>query len=66
MAVQYTTNYNFPLLDDGGKSWGAVLNGFMTDVDTLLGNANIDVFDIMTHENEILVHEGDVLMINAD
>ena len=63
MAVQYTTNYNFPLLDDGGKSWGAVLNGILTDLDSYLTILNDDSGNILTYDNEVLVFEGDVLRI---
>ncbi|KKL81563.1 hypothetical protein LCGC14_1993510 [marine sediment metagenome] len=66
MAVKYTNNFNFPLLTDGGKSWGAVINGVFFDLDEMLGDANILVYDILTYENEILVYEGDVLKINSD
>ena len=61
MTVQYTTNFNFPLLDDGGKSWGAVINGVLTDLDTYLTTLNTTNIDLLTYENEILVHDGDVL-----
>ena len=64
MAVQYTTNFNFPLLDDGGKSWGAVINGVLTDLDAYLTILNPNAFDILTYDNEVLVYEGDVLRIN--
>lgn len=63
MAVQYTLNFNFPLLDDGGKSWGAVINGVLTDLDDFFTILNPHAFNILTHENEILVHEGDVIRI---
>jgi len=65
MAVQYTLNFNFPLLDDGGKSWGAVINGVFSDLDDYLTTLNPNAFDILTHENEVLVHEGDVLRIGT-
>ena len=64
MAVQYTTYYNIPLLDDGAKSWGAVWNGLMYDLDIYLNGLEAKTPIILTHENEILVHEGDVLKIS--
>jgi len=33
MTISYTTNYNFPLMDDGGSNWGAVINGALEDLD---------------------------------
>lgn len=63
MAVQYTIELNFPLLDDGGKSWGAVANGVYTDLDTYLTNMEVNAFDILTHNNDVLVHDGDVLRV---
>ena len=65
MAIQYTTYFLFPLLDDAGKSWGAINNGFMTDVDAFLNDLEVKTPIILTHENEILVHDGDVLKIST-
>jgi len=65
MAVQYTDNFNFPMSDDGGKSWGAIFNGIIYDLDDLLNALEAKTPIILTHENEILVHEGDVLKIST-
>ena len=65
MAIQYTTYFLFPLLDDGGKSWGAIINGLMYDLDIYLNGLEAKTPIILTHENEILVHEGDVLKIST-
>lgn len=66
MVVAYTDNFNFPLLDDGGKSWGAVQNGINFDVDVYLSGLNALTPIIITHENDILVHEGNVLKMAVE
>ena len=33
MAISYTTNFNFPLVDDGCENWMAVINGILEDMD---------------------------------
>jgi uncharacterized alpha/beta hydrolase family protein len=34
MAISYTDNFNFPLLEAGSDGWDAVINGMITDLDT--------------------------------
>jgi len=51
--------------DDGGKSWGAISNGIIYDLDDLLNALEAKTPIILTHENEILVHDGDVLKIST-
>jgi hypothetical protein len=36
MTISYTTNLNFPLLDDTSNNWGAVLNGVITTLDDVV------------------------------
>lgn len=33
MAISYTPNFNFPLIDAGSDGWDAVINGMITDLD---------------------------------
>lgn len=33
MAISYTDNFNFPLVDDACQNWGAIWNGVMQDLD---------------------------------
>ena len=66
MAVQYTNYFNFPLVDDGTGSWGAVINGVLIRLDTWLNGLQAKTPHILTHENEVLIHEGEVLKINDD
>ena len=33
MAISYTNNFSFPLLDAGSDGWDAVINGMITDLD---------------------------------
>lgn len=63
-GIQYTPNLLFPMLDDGGKSWGAVQNGINFDVDAFLNGLEVKTPIILTYENEVLVHEGDILKIS--
>jgi len=39
MAISYTDNFQFPLLDTGSDGWDAVMNGMLVDVDRLLAEA---------------------------
>ena len=66
MTVAYTDNFNFPLLDDGGKSWGAVQNGINFDIDAYLNGLDALTPIIITHENDILVHESNVLKMAVE
>lgn len=33
MAISYTDNFGFPLLDSGSDGWDAVINGMLVDMD---------------------------------
>ena len=33
MAISYTDNFNFPLLEAGSDGWDAVINGMLVDLD---------------------------------
>lgn len=43
MAISYTDNFNFPLLDAGSDGWDAVINGMLVDVDTELKAAQTPI-----------------------
>jgi len=51
MAVSYTTNHNFPLLDDNARNWMAVINGVFEDLDSYLWQNR----NILTHNGEVVV-----------
>lgn len=36
MAISYTDNFSFPLLEAGSDGWDAVINGMLTDLDVEL------------------------------
>jgi len=36
MAITYSDNYSFPLLDSGSDGWDATMNGFIEDVDRMM------------------------------
>ena len=36
MTISYTTNFEFPMLDDGAGNSGAVINGVLETIDCLL------------------------------
>jgi hypothetical protein len=57
MAITKTDNYDFPLLDDSGKNWGAVFNGVLLDLDQYIARA----LDPLTDDVDVLVLDGDVL-----
>ncbi len=40
MAISYTTNFNFPLLESGSDGWDAVINGMLIDMDKLMAEAS--------------------------
>lgn len=75
MAVQYTDNFNWPLLDDGTGNWGAVFNGVLTDLDLWLAEARNpliwedDGSDYLLLNptgkkttSEVLTYDGEVLL----
>lgn len=66
MAISYTDNFNFPLLDTGSDGWAAVINGMLVDVDKLLAEASDPlIWDDNTSGridgSEVLTFDGDVL-----
>ena len=36
MTISYTTNFEFPMLDDGAGNSGAVINGVLETIDQVL------------------------------
>jgi hypothetical protein len=61
MAIAYTTNYNFPLLDDGGKNWGAVNNGVLTDLDRYIWQCFHAVVDKSAGDVVVSLITGEVI-----
>ena len=43
MAISYTDNFNFPLLEAGSDGWDAVMNGMLVDLDTELKAAQTPI-----------------------
>lgn len=52
MAISYTTNFSFPLLDTGSDGWDATINGMLTDLDIELKAAQTP---IVTTREELVV-----------
>ena len=52
MTISYTDNFNFPLHQDGGNNWGAIINGALIDIDTELSR------EIVTYNNTVQVKDG--------
>lgn len=61
MAISYTDNFSFPLLDAGSDGWDAVMNGMLTDLDIELKAAQTP---IMLTSGEIVISKrlGEVLL----
>lgn len=69
MAISYTDNFRFPLLDVGSDGWDAVMNGMLIDVDKLLAEArNPLIWDDKgqlawdTDSTGILTYDGEILL----
>jgi len=76
MSISYTENFSFPLLDSGSGGWLAVLNGMITNLDTLMAEArnpltwDDDGDDYLLINSptgkkpttELLTYDGDVLL----
>lgn len=58
--ISKTTNFEFPLLDNGGENAGAVNNGVYIDIDRLLAEAR----DPLSYDDELLVYEDELLLWN--
>lgn len=52
MAISYTTNFSFPLLDAGSDGWDAAINGMITDMDIELKAAQTPI--ILTSESLVI------------
>lgn len=52
MAISYTDNFQFPLLDDATENAGAVFNGVLEDLDT----------EVAAAQNPIMLTSGEVLV----
>ena len=52
MAISYTDNFNFPLLEAGSDGWDAVINGMLTDLDVELKAA----------QSPIILTSGEVIV----
>ena len=61
MAITYTDNFNFPLLDSGSDGWAATINGMLTDLDTELKAAQTPIM-LMTGELVISRRLGEVIL----
>ena len=61
MAISYTDNFNFPLLEAGSDGWDAVINGMLTDLDIELKAVQTPI--ILT-SGEIVISKrlGEVLL----
>jgi len=53
MSISYTTNFRFPLLDDGASNWGAVINGVLQDIDKELSK------ELVFFEGEVVQFENE-------
>lgn len=52
MAISYTDEQKFPILDTGGSNWGAVVNSALTDMDagrevTLTANEALSQYEVV-------------------
>lgn len=54
MAISYTDNLDFPLLDDGAGNSGSVLNGILIDIDEQFGQC-IYEDEFVFYDNEIVL-----------
>lgn len=43
MAISYTNNFSFPLLESGSDGWDAVINGMLEELDTQLKAAQTPI-----------------------
>ena len=43
MAISYTDNFNFPLLEAGSDGWDAIINGMLIDLDIELKAAQTPI-----------------------
>lgn len=57
-GVAYTENFNFPLLDDGAGNAGAVMNGVLLDIDSLLGRSIVVNNDVVVCNNDEVVYNN--------
>jgi len=75
MAISYTDNFNFPLLDSGSGGWDATFNGMLVDMDRLMAEARnpliweddgsdylLDNATGKKATSEVLTHDGEVLL----
>lgn len=68
MAISYTDNFSFPLLDTGSDGWDAVMNGMLVNLDRLLAETRnpliwessivweFDVEEFLTYDGEVLFY----------
>jgi len=74
MAISYTDNYLFPLLDTGSSNWASVMNGMLETVDRTLAeiggmliwedDGSDYLLDNATGKkvtSEVLTYDGDIL-----
>lgn len=61
MAISYTDNFSFPLLEAGSDGWAAVMNGMLTDVDIELKAAQTPII-LTSGELLISLRLGEVIL----
>ena len=61
MAISYTNNFGFPLLDSGSDGWDGVINGMLEDVDIELKAAQTPIV-LMTAEVVISKRFGQIVL----
>ena len=61
MAISYTDNFNFPLLEAGSDGWDAVINGMLTDLDIELKAAQTPII-LTSGELLISMRLGEVIL----
>ena len=57
MAISYTPHFNFPLHEDGGKNWGAIINGVFEDIDLYLA----EIQNPLSIDDDLLVYDDQLL-----
>jgi hypothetical protein len=60
MAISYTDNFEFPLLESGSNRWDAVINGALESLDLHLWQNRNQVFNLAG--NLIVGINGDVVL----
>lgn len=61
MAISYTDNFNFPLLEAGSDGWDAVMNGMLVDVDIELKAAQSPII-LTSGEIVVSLRLGEIVL----